>query len=120
LPFASLVLLPCSEGAGGFPISPASFAPGFSDVGGASTDGSSGTSGMDVEATFAERALYPGAGVAVGVGMGYVIGKGAESPIGARIAADGQRIPLFYGEAKVGCITSFQEQGRRYHEDKLV
>jgi hypothetical protein len=65
-----------SEGAGSFPLAPASFAPTFSDVGGASTEGSGGTSGMDVEATFGERALYLGAGVGVGAGTSYAIGKG--------------------------------------------
>jgi hypothetical protein len=65
-----------SEGAGSFPLAPASFAPTFSDVGGASTEGSGGTSGMDVEATFGERALYLGAGVGIGAGTTYAIGKG--------------------------------------------
>ena len=49
-----------------------------------------------------ENALFEG-GQFTGVVRGTErFGLMFESPIGARIAADGRSIPLFYGEAKVG------------------
>jgi hypothetical protein len=55
-------------------LSPAAFAPTFSS--GVTADGAGGTTGVEAEATFGERALYLGAGVGVSAGTGYVIGKG--------------------------------------------
>jgi hypothetical protein len=49
-----------------------------------------------------ENAIFEG-GQFTGVVRGYErFGLMFESPIGVRIAANGSRIPLFYGEAKVG------------------
>jgi RHS repeat-associated protein len=49
-----------------------------------------------------ENAIFKGQGIFTGVVRGTQrFGLWFDRPIGARIAADGTRIPLFYGEAKV-------------------
>jgi hypothetical protein len=65
-----------SEGAGNTSLSAATFAPTFAAGVTSQNDGAGGTTGLEAEATFGERALYLGAGVGVGAGTGYVIGKG--------------------------------------------